>query len=323
MRAAKSLLTFVLMLGIVSFSFGQTESEEIPFGDLPPTPEFGKCFAKCKMPDRYEWVEKQELVKEASTKYEIIPAVYETRTERVMVKEASTRQIPVPAVYETVTEQVVVKEASTKVVEVPASYRTESNREMVEAPRGEWVRKKKDQNCFSDNPEDCYILCWEEKPAVYRTVQKQVLVKAAETKTQNIPAEYKTITKRILKTPATVRTEEIPAEYKTVTKRVLVTPAQKREVVIPSVYRTEKEKRLVSKGGYTEWTEILCAAKTTTLVVRDVQRALKTKGYNPGPIDGVMGVQTQAALRQYQKDKELPQGNLNLQTLQSLGVQNS
>ncbi len=321
MRAAKYFYTLIIMLGIVNFSFAQTGSEEIPFDDLPPTPEFGKCFAKCKMPDRYEWVDKQELVKEASTKYEIIPAVYETRTERVMVKEASTRQIPVPAVYETVTEQVVVKEASTKVVEVAAVYRTDSNREMVEAPRGEWVRKKKDQNCFSDNPEDCYILCWEEKPAVYRTVQKQILVTPASTQTVNIPADYKTITKRVLKTPATVRVEEIPAEYNTVTKRVLVTPAQKREIVIPAVYKTEKEKRLVSKGGYTEWTEILCAAKTTTLVVRDVQRALKNKGYNPGPVDGVMGVQTQAALRQYQKDKELPQGNLNLQTLQALGIQ--
>jgi len=321
MKAVKYFYTLIMVLGVMNFSFAQNSSEEIPFDDLPPTPEFGKCFAKCKMPDRYEYVDKQELVKEASSKYEIIPAVYETRTERVLVKEASTRQIPVPAVYETVTEQVVVKEASTKVVEVPAVYRTASNREMVEAPRGEWVRKKKDQNCFSDNPEDCYILCWEEKPAVYRTVQKQVLVKAAETQTVDIPAEYKTITKRVLKTPATVRTEEIPAEYNTVTKRVLVTPAQKREVVIPAVYKTSKEKRLVSKGGYTEWTEILCAAKTTTAIVRDVQRALQGKGYNPGPVDGVMGVQTQAALRQYQKDKELPQGNLNLQTLQSLGVQ--
>ena len=48
---------------------------------------------------------------------------------------------------------------------------------------------------------------------------------------------------------------------------------------------------------------------------------LKAAGYNnPGPIDNILGSQTKSALLQYQKDKNLPQGNLNLETLKSLGV---
>ena len=320
MKRTKHYFLFLALLGLVFAGMAQTQ-EEIPFEDLPPTPAFGKCYAKCKMPDRYDWVEKKKLIKEASSRYQIIPAVYRNTEERILVKEASTRQIPVPAIYEIVSERVLVKEAATRVEEIPAVYRTVSNQELVEKARGEWVRKKDDKNCFSDNPEDCYILCWEEKPAVYRTASTQVLVTQAQTRTIDIPAEYKTIKKRVLKTPASVRTVEVPAEYKTIPKRVLVTPAQKKEINIPADYESYTEKVLVSQGGYTEWTEILCAAKTTTYTVQRVQRALQSKGYNVGPIDGVMGIQTQTALRQYQSDNTLPIGNLNYETLQALGVQ--
>jgi peptidoglycan hydrolase-like protein with peptidoglycan-binding domain len=33
--------------------------------------------------------------------------------------------------------------------------------------------------------------------------------------------------------------------------------------------------------------------------VREVQEALQQSGYNPGPIDGIMGPRTKAALRRY------------------------
>lgn len=310
--------TLMLTL-IVTIGFSQPKGE-IPFDDLPPNPEYGKCYAKCKMPDRYETSSVQKLVKEASSRYETIPAVYKTVQEQVLVKEGYTRMVPVDAVYETVTERVMVKEAATRIENVPAVYTTQKERSMVEESQGQWVRKKKDENCFSDNPEDCYILCWEEKPAVYKTTERRVLATAASTRTINIPAEYKTMTKRVLKTPATVREVQVPAVYKTVSKRVLVTPAQQREINIPAEYTTYNERKLVAKGGYTAWTEILCASKTTSSTVQQVQRALVREGYNPGPIDGVLGVKTQTALKTYQKAEGLPIGNLNLQTLKSLGL---
>jgi hypothetical protein len=39
--------------------------------------------------------------------------------------------------------------------------------------------------------------------------------------------------------------------------------------------------------------------------VREVQQTLHDKGYYPGPIDGILGSRTRAALRQYQKDENL------------------
>ena len=57
--------------------------------------------------------------------------------------------------------------------------------------------------------------------------------------------------------------------------------------------------------------------------MRSVQQALQSKGMDPGPADGIAGPRTQAAVRAYQKDQNLPQtGNLDAQTLGKLGVPN-
>lgn len=55
--------------------------------------------------------------------------------------------------------------------------------------------------------------------------------------------------------------------------------------------------------------------------VAAAQQALKTNGYNPGPIDGYMGPQTAAAVREYQQREQLQvTGQLDPETLGRLGV---
>jgi peptidoglycan hydrolase-like protein with peptidoglycan-binding domain len=54
-------------------------------------------------------------------------------------------------------------------------------------------------------------------------------------------------------------------------------------------------------------------------VVRDAQIALRNAGYEPGRIDGVMGPKTQAAIREFQTSRGLPQtGTLDTTTQQQL-----
>ena len=56
--------------------------------------------------------------------------------------------------------------------------------------------------------------------------------------------------------------------------------------------------------------------------VTNVQEALKDKGQDPGPIDGVMGARTRAALQAYQKAQGLEAtGRLDAKTMASLGIQ--
>jgi peptidoglycan hydrolase-like protein with peptidoglycan-binding domain len=55
--------------------------------------------------------------------------------------------------------------------------------------------------------------------------------------------------------------------------------------------------------------------------VRDAQQALKDKGYDPGPIDGINGPLTRAAVRNYQQKENInANGRLGQKTLDSLGV---
>lgn len=315
----KTTLTILSLFAFVGVILAQGDA---PFSDLPPTSEYGKCYAKCKIPDVYETVSSQKVKKEASTKLIKVPAQYETATESILVKEGGVRYKTIPATYKTVTETIEVVPASTKIRTIPAKYRTETRQILVSPASGQWVKKKKYPNCFSQNPDDCYVACYEEIAAKYKTESYQVLAEPARTIEDVVPAKYKTITKKVIDQPA--RVDEIPVEpqYKTVTKKVLVSPATTREEVIPAVYSTVSSKQLVRAGGYTVWTEILCAEKTTSGKVRSVQRALSAAGYNPGPADGVMGVKTQSAMAQYQTDKGLPVGNMNLETLRSLGVEN-
>ncbi len=55
--------------------------------------------------------------------------------------------------------------------------------------------------------------------------------------------------------------------------------------------------------------------------IRQVQQKLQEEGHNPGPIDGVWGPQTQAAVRDFQQQNNLQAtGQLDQRTMQELGV---
>jgi N-acetylmuramoyl-L-alanine amidase len=57
--------------------------------------------------------------------------------------------------------------------------------------------------------------------------------------------------------------------------------------------------------------------------VRAVQSELAKLGYYHGPIDGVMGDATEAALARYQEDHDLSvTGTVTSTTLQAIGLQN-
>ena len=318
----------------------------------------GNCYAEYLIPAQYKTETQQVLKSEASQKIEIIPAKYELVDEKILVKEASSKLVEVPAVYETVTEKVLVKPATTEwkkgrgpiqridnstgeimcLVEIPAIYKTVSKRVLksptttkkIEIPAEYKVQKVRK---LVTAPQEKKI----EIPATYEIVTKRL--KVADEKVmwavrgskldgkatgatlclKEIPAVYKTVKQKKVKTPATTKIIEIPAEYKSIKKRKLVTAAKEKKIEIPAKTEIISKKVKVSEETM-QWRPVLCETNMSDTTISDIQQALKKAGYNPGPVDGLIGHQTLVAVEQFQRANGLPRGGLTLQTLEKLGV---
>lgn len=58
--------------------------------------------------------------------------------------------------------------------------------------------------------------------------------------------------------------------------------------------------------------------------VRQIQQQLQSRGYDVGPVDGIMGEQTKSALREFQQAQGMrATGTPNKETLSALGVQDA
>ena len=111
-------------------------------------PEPGKCYVRCKTPDIWKNEDvtietnpaykkivthpaeptkqllKEYLVKEASQRLELVPAVYETRDVVVVVKEASYRLEVVPGSFGSETLTYTAKEDASKLSVTPATFKS-------------------------------------------------------------------------------------------------------------------------------------------------------------------------------------------------------
>ena len=109
------------------------------------------------------------------------------------------------------------------------------------------------------------------------------------------------------------------AKYKTVQVTKMVSPEYERTTPIPAQYQTVS-KRIKVTEDRVDWQEILCETNMTEAKVSDIQRALAQTGFNPGPIDGIIGEQTMAAVNAFQKAHNLTVAkHLTLDTLLALG----
>ena len=320
----------------------------------------GTCFEEFVIEARYETQQEQILVKDASEVITVVPAEFETVEERVEIKEASTEVVDVPAVYRTESESVLVeparnvwqhcglqartdntageimclvrvperfetltktvldKPATTKTISIPAEsetiqvqrlvtpasetreaipaeYQTISKRVLVEEAQYLWVAKGAD--AVPDATATGRVVCLEEQPAESVAVERQILAEAATTATTAVPAEYRTLQVRELVSPASERRIVIPARTRTVTSRVETAP------------------------GQLEWRQVVCQPDITPEVVVSIQTALRDQGFNPGPIDGIIGRATLEAMEKFQSENSLGRGGITYESLEKLEVQ--
>ncbi len=78
---------------------------------------------------------------------------------------------------------------------------------------------------------------------------------------------------------------------------------------------------LLEEGTFSEYREVLCKKYETSDIVLLIQEKLFEKGYlRYQDINGTINGRTKSALESYQHSHELPVGNLNIETLEHLGV---
>lgn len=223
-----------------------------------------------------------------------IPAKYKTITKRVLKTPATTKTITTPAQYKTQSISKLKTPAAERVVDIPETYQTVTKTVKVSDPATSWFQVG--ANSATGNATG-NVLCYKEKPAVYKTVSRQVV-----------------------KTPASTKSVEIPAVYKTVEVRKMVTAPQEKRITIPAEYGKVTKTDKVSEGSM-EWRPVLCQANMTREKVKEIQTALKTSGHYYGPIDGIVGTQTINAMQKFQRSKGLTTTRfLTIESVKALGV---
>ncbi len=287
------------------------------------------------VPAKYEWVEEKVLLKPAATKIVEMPAVYETVTEKVMEAPATTTwkvgrgpveridnstgdimcMVEVPAKYKTVTKKVLKTPATTKKEAITAQYKTVRKQKLVSAAKSNKIpvaaTEKTVEKKVKISDEKVY---WRAKgqSGPGKSTGRQLC--AAE-----VSAKHAVVYTQKLKTPATTKVVDVPATYTDMKVRKLVSPATEKLIPIPAKSQAVS-KRVKVADGRLEWQPVLCETNISKDLVTQIQRSLKTAGYQPGPIDGILGAQTMAAVGSFQKNKGLARGGLTLKTLEKLGV---
>lgn len=234
--------------------------------------------------------QKEVIIREGGTTYRIEPPVYKAVTEKILVKPEIRRTITIPPVYETQTETVVI----------------EAERTILERCRIPGVNRLLEG---AVQP-----LCPRTIPAKTKQVERRVLVKPATTKVEVIPAEYKEVTRWVLDKPARAVPVQIEPAIRKIPVLTIAKPEEIEEKAIPPKV-IELVKTLYEGEPQVALRQALCNNDLTPELVKSLQVKLKTAGYDPGPIDGKLGIATSRAMIAYQRDHGLAAGALPLETL--------
>ena len=273
-----------------------------------------------------------------------VPAVYKNVTKRVIVRPVQNVRKFIPAVYKTVKQKKRVSGALYKTVNRPARYQTKNYRVQVAGARYVW------------RP----ILCATNAPKHYKHKKSALMkrpLKRANKQHYKRPvssnggvsyAQYLAVMNAPLKSKAShkkVTKKKVTKKMKTpkqaMPKKVAPKTMPKQESVPKAPTMDEKAPTMSPKVPTMDDKAPTIEPKAPTMVddsatatpkkadnkaeiqqniVYGIQAALKSKGYNPGKLDGKMGPNTAKALKAFQSSRGLPVGVLSKDTFRALGL---
>ena len=169
----KSTLLVLAVLLTASYGFSQLDG-------LPPNPEAGKCYVRCVTPDVYGTEEKRILTRPAYKQYEVIPAEYKTVEETIQIKPEGKRYVYHPAEYRTVTEEIQIEDPYNEIDITPAEFAAGTERIEIRPQLVKYEYQANFENCQSEDPRDCMVICAVEYPAEYRNISTQTIARDAQ-----------------------------------------------------------------------------------------------------------------------------------------------
>ncbi len=283
----------------------------------PPNAKAGECYAKVLIPAEYETKTQEKLLKDSVEKLKVTAPTYKNVDYRILDKAESFKYVLTPATYKCTQNRVMVAPEKTTYKVIPATYKETQDKLLVSSAHKMWKKGKGPITKIDNHTGD--IMCLVEIPAKYKTVKTTVVDQAERTEKIVTPAVYKNIKAKTVDKEASYEKIIIPATYKTITVQELEKEAVISKDVTDKTYQTVTS-TYMTKAEDLKWERILCQTNTNKNVVKELQQELSDRNYNPGPIDGVYGKQTQKALTAFQVDNNLPSGALTLESLDALGI---
>lgn len=314
--------TLGISIVLAMFATGVAESQDVDntpkdISLYPPDAQPGECYAKVLVPAKFDTISEKVIKREATEEIKIVPAKFEWVEERVLTKEATETLEIVPAAFRWVEERIMVEPASTRLVPVPATYETVTERVLDRPEQTTWKKGRGPIEKIDNTTGE--ILCLVVEPATYKTITRTIVKTPASTRSVDVPPVFKTVRKQVVDRPAAVNKIKMPAEYSTIRVRKMIAPATEQRVSVPAEFQTVT-KRVKVSAEELSWRPILCETNVTQDIIARLQKALKSKGFSPGDIDGVLGSATLGAVEAYQRASGLARGGVTMETIESLDV---
>lgn len=320
----------------------------------------GTCFYEHFSEATLEDVPSKIMISQATEELSVSDAVLKEELVTVTVVPAHTRMIEVPPSFKKGTEKVMVQPATKAwrtdcgavqkvdhmtgetlcLVDVPAKFETLET-DVIDVPAlitnvdeaGEF-RKVKTQVLVSDAKEvrkpipakfDSIDRQRIAKPARYSWLAKNVRAPYGAEATGRAacyvetPAKMAEYDRDVVKTAGRFETEKVPAKTETIKVKQLVAKSVSNQAMVEPKFKTVQRKTVVEDAKIA-WQPVLCQVEFSTDIIVQLQEALKNRGYEPGPIDGVIGRGTSRALQAYQKANNMADGGVTIEALKKLGV---
>ena len=153
---------------------------------------------------------------------------------------------------------------------------------------------------------------------IYEVIEREVLVQAAKIDSIYHPPVEDTVSYTIENQFVVGKITKTPAVEESCDKTLCVEPTV-------TTTRSEPEYKIFTKievqtGSFSELREVLCSDNINGYMIREIHSALESKGYKTGDKADEIDAQTKATLIQFQKANNLPIGQLDLKTLEALGI---